>query len=241
VVVSAVVVADLAVEAHQEAGNDVMIMKTLAQNFLTEDEQQRITETVHRAEQITSGEIVPMVVSRSSDYSAAAITGSLLSSFLLSLGLSPLIGKALWLGSNNMLLFIAIFLILFFIFSLLTGYVPAIKRFFLSKKEIEREVEEHAITSFFQENLYKTKDANGILIFISVFEHKVIILGDSGINERIDPDSWKNIVSDTTAGIREHKQCDAICTAIEQVGTLLKDHFPIKDDDENELHNLIIK
>ncbi len=216
-------------------------MKTLAQNFLTQTEQEQITQAVHRAEQVTSGEVVPMVVSSSSHYPTATIIGGLLPAFLLSLVLTPLIGKMFWLGSNNMLLFICFFLPFFFIFFNLVQNVPAIKRLFLLKKEINREVDEHALASFFQENLNKTKNENGILIFISVFEQKVVILGDKGINEKIDSSRWRDIVSCITCGIKEHRQCDAICDAIEQIGTLLKDHFPIIKDDENELHDLIIK
>lgn len=236
--VSVEVAAVLEAVVPLEAGE---YMKTLAQNFLTGAEQERITRVVHQAEQITSGEIVPMVVSQSSHYPAATIIGGFLSAFLFSLALTPFIGKALWLGGNNMLLFVAIFLLLYFIFFMLIKHIPTIKRFFLLKNEIQREVEEHAVTSFFQEKLYKTKDENGILLFISVFERQVVILGDNGINERIAPDSWQNMVDRITSAIREKRQCDAICETIEQIGALLKDHFPIQDDDENELHDLIIK
>lgn len=216
-------------------------METLAQQFLTEKERDKITQTVHRAEQITSGEIVPMVVSHSSEYPAATIIGGFLLSFLCSLIGTPYIGKALWLGSNNMLLFVGCFVVLFYPFYLLVGRLPDLKRFLLIKKEIRHEVEEHAITSFFQERLYETREKNGILIFISVFEHHVVILGDSGINEKIDPGSWEKMVDHIITGIKNNRQCDAICEVIEEIGLILQSHFPIRDDDENELHDLIVR
>lgn len=216
-------------------------MKTLAQQFLTEQEQDKITQAVHRAEKITSGEIVPMVVSNSSEYPAATIIGGFMLSFLCSLACTPYIGKALWLGSNNMLLFVGCFLVLFYPFYLLVDRWPALKRFLLIKKEIRQEVEEHAVTGFFQEQLYETRGKNGILIFISVFEHHVVILGDSGINEKIDPGSWEKMVDHIVTGIKNNRQCDAICEVIEEIGTVLQSHFPIREDDINELHNLIIR
>ncbi len=216
-------------------------MNTLAQQFLTEKERDKITQTVHRAEQVTSGEIVPMVVSHSSEYRAAAIIGGFLLSFLFSLLGTPFIGKALWLGSNNMLLFVGCFLVLFYPFYVLVGRLPRLKRLFLIKKEISQEVEEHAVISFFEEQLYETREKNGILIFISVFEHHVVILGDSGINEKIDLGSWKKMVDHIIDGIKNNHQCDAICEVIEDIGSILQSHFPIRDDDENELHDLIIR
>ncbi len=216
-------------------------MKTLAQQFLTEQERDRISQAVHRAERITSGEIVPMVVSHSSEYPAATIIGGFLLSFICSLLCTPLIGKALWLGSNNMLLFVGCFILFFFIFYQLLGRLSSLKRLFLLKRDIRQEVEEHALTSFFQERLYETKEKNGILIFISVFEHHVVILGDEGINKKIDPGSWEKMVDHIIAGIKNNRQSDAICEVIEEIGGVLQSHFPIRKDDQNELHDLIIR
>lgn len=215
-------------------------MNRLSQSFLTLEERERVTLAVHQSELVTSGEIVPMVVSSSSHYPSASFVGGFLTAFLLSIILAPLIGKAFWIGSNNMLLFIALFLFLFFVFYQLVKNIPAAKRLFLLQKEIDHEVEEYALASFFREQLYKTKDETGVLIFISVFERKIVILGDNGINSKITPDDWQDVVTGITTGIRENRQCEAICDAIGQVGGLLKTHFPIKEDDENELHDLII-
>ena len=45
----------------------------------------------------------------------------------------------------------------------------------------DEEVQEAVLTAFFKEELYRTRDETGILIFISVFEHKVWVLADRGI------------------------------------------------------------
>jgi len=215
-------------------------MKTLAQNFLTADEQQRITRAVHRAEQMTSGEIVPMLISRSSDYPAATFLGGFLPGFVLALLITPIIGRFLWLGSNNMLLFVACFFLLFFLFFHLTERLPTIKRLFLLHGEARKQVEKQALASFFQEGLYQTSQDNGILLLVSVLEQQVVILGDRGIDEKVPPGCWQQTVEQVTQGIRRGEQCHAICQAIDRIGALLQDHFPIREDDTNELHDLII-
>ncbi len=103
------------------------------------------------------------------------------------------------------------------------------------------EIREEAINCFYNERLHRTRDANGILVFISVFESRVGILADSGINEKIDPHTWQEIIDELSGRIAKNNRCDVLCQAIERIGTILQDHFPHKKDDVNELRNLIIR
>lgn len=216
-------------------------MQTLAQQFLTEAEQNTISALVQQMEQQTSGEIVPMVVSASHSYPTAIIVGATVLAFPLSLLLMPVVSGLFWLGSQNVWLFITLFITLYGIFYGLVYRFSWLKRLFLSRSQIEAEVQEAAITSFFTEKLYKTKDANGILIFISILERKVWVLADAGINARIDLEQWQSIIDLITQGIKEKRQGEAICNAIVQIGNTLKTHFPVQENDINELHNIIIR
>ncbi|MDO8946240.1 MAG: hypothetical protein Q7U88_03670 [Desulfocapsaceae bacterium] len=216
-------------------------MQTLAQRFLTEAEQNRISTLVQQMEQQTSGEIVPMVVSASHSYPSAMIFGATLLALPFSLVLMPLVSTFFWLGSQNIWIFIALFMALYGIFYGMVQRFTWLKRLFLSRKQVEAEVQEAAITSFFTEKLYKTKDENGILIFISILERKAWVLADSGINAHIDQEQWQEIIGLITRGIKEKRQCEAICEAIIEIGRQLKKHFPVQDNDINELHNLIVR
>ena len=110
-----------------------------------------------------------------------------------------------------------------------------------SGKEIEEEVEEAAIINFFNEGLYRTRDETGVLIFISVFERKVWVLADRGIHQKVEEGQWDDIVQLIVAGIKQNRQAEAICEAVQKVGVKLKEHFPIKPDDRDELKNIIVK
>ena len=72
-------------------------------------------------------------------------------------------------------------------------------------------------------------------------EQKVWILGDRGINAIVEEKTWDNIVSELTLGIRNKNRCEAICKAVKKTGEILRVHFPAQKDDENELHNIIIR
>ena len=216
-------------------------MQTLAEQFLTDEERQQVDEATQRAEGLTSGEIVPMIVSESHAYPLAPIVGAVICALPLSLLLTPFIAAPLWLGHRDMWIFLALFCLLALPAHALIKRSASLKRLFLSKNQVDEEVGEAAVTAFFGEKLYKTREENGILIFISVLERRVWILADSGINQRIDQREWQEIVDLITRGIREKRQCAAICEAIDRVGEILREHFPISDDDRNELHNLIVR
>lgn len=216
-------------------------MKNLAQRFLSEDEQRKITEAVHTAEKLTSGEIVPMVVSESHSYPVAPIIGGVFFGLPTALLAARLLGGQLWLGTDNMWLFLAFFLVYYGTAYLTIVRVPRLKRFFLNPARVELAVQQGAEAVFYRESLYDTRDANGILLYISVFERRVWVLADKGINEKIDPHTWQEIVDQVATGVKKGKSCQSICEAVERIGRLLQEHFPIKDDDKDELHNLIIR
>ena len=218
-------------------------MKNLAQQFLTEEEQKQVIKSVQAVEKITSGEIVPMVVSSSYHYPLATMIGSLAVSLILATGFTVAVSiLRMWesLRTFDLWIFPAVFGAGFLITHELLKRLPLLKRPFITKREMEEEVEEAALTSFFRKGLNNTRDQTGILIFISVYERRAWILADRGINEKVPPESWKEIVDVVVTGIRQNRQAAALCEAIGRCGKTLKTHFPIKADDTDELDNLII-
>ncbi len=233
-------VAVLAAAVPLEDGN-IMKTKTLAEKFLTVAEQQKVTEVVREAERTTSGEIVPMIVSRSHDYPMAAVTCAVSMTLPSALLLTNLIGERLWIGSQNMWLFLGLFTAIYLLLYLLAAHSDRLKHFFLNPRHVEQEVKKGALSSFYSEQLHKTKDANGILLYISVMEQKVWILADSNITAKIDQQEWNSTVADLTTGIKSGKPAEAICEAVRRVGQILQTHFPYQKNDKDELHNLIIR
>jgi len=215
-------------------------MKDLAKQFLSENERARISTAVAEAEKLTAGEIVVMIIPASYHYPMANVIGA--AAFALALGmiLTPLIGGWLWIGSQNMWLFLGLFIVFFILFHEVVKHTLWLKRHFISHKEIDAEVEEAAVTHFFNHGLYRTRDKTGVLVLISVFERRVRVLADEGINAKVPEDQWDNIVKMITDGIKQKHAADAICAAVENIGDLLKTHFPVKPDDIDELENIII-
>lgn len=216
-------------------------MASVSEHFFSDEEQKKICATVHLAEMKTSGEIVPMVVSESGSYPLAAIRGATLIALLAALLLTGPVAARFWLNETNLWVFLSLFTPLFLGSHFLVNAVPALKRLMLFNDEMDIEVRDAAFSAFFTERLHKTRDSNGILIYISLFERRAWVIADSGISARIPCQQWEEVITLVTHGIREKNQCQALCQAIEMVGSVLEKEFPIRNDDLNELHDLIIR
>jgi putative membrane protein len=206
-----------------------------ASEFFTKEEQKKIEAAVKAAEMKTSGEIVPMVVDSSYDYPRSELIGA--GSLALATGLLV----SWWFGGESIWWFLPTFFIGFFVFQQLIRSFPDLKRKLIHPDELTEEVKEKALVSFLEQGLHETRDRTGILILISLFEHRVQVLADSGINEKVPENTWNEIVATIVAGLKSGDTCTAVCQAIERCGQLLEENFPRKDDDTNELPNLIIE
>jgi putative membrane protein len=195
-------------------------MKIRARDFASSAEKERIRQAVQAAERQTSGEIAITVVDESDRYREAALTGALSLASLLSLALS--------LGLHRVTIWFYIPVACLFIFPCLYLFrrFPHMKLAFLGHKRIADAVRERAVYSFFQKGVHKTEAETGILIFISLLERKVWILGDRGIHGKIGSDLWRSLAGEIVEGIRQGRPLDALCTVIEKCGVELARHFP---------------
>ncbi len=223
--------------APQEVGR----MKTSAQRFLTQAEQELITEAVHRAENKTSGEIVPLITSSSGDYLSSRIVASLCLALLAGLPLTHLLGQSFWLGPQNMYLFLGLLIVLYPLFHFMFYNFRSLQRFFLIEKEVTRRVQDAALAAFYAEELYRTKKENGVLLYISLLEQRVWILADRGINDKLNPVIWQELVTHLTAELKKGNGCTGICHVIDRIGSILEEKFPYEQGDQNELHDLILR
>ncbi len=219
-------------------------MKKLASKFLSEPEKQAIEACVKEVEKHTSGEIVPMVVSSSYHYPMSDMIGALVFALLISVGVTLAYSfQKAWGGvtAMDLWLFPAVFAVSFLLFHELVKRIPGLKRIFITKTEIAEEVEEAALTSFYRNGLSETRDRTGILIFISVFERKALVLADEGINAKVDTGVWQEVVDLVVDSIKARQQAEGICRAVRRCGELIRENFPVKSDDTDELGNLIVE
>ncbi|HEX9786369.1 MAG TPA: TPM domain-containing protein [Candidatus Binatia bacterium] len=204
-----------------------------AENVFSADEKERIHQAVVEAESKTAGEIVPMIVTSSARYTEIEILGLIVGLF------AGMIVEWFWSDPWG-----SAYLNLWPVIGALTGFllarVPAIKRLVAPKRRTAGAVHAFALASFTEHGLHYTRDHTGILILVSLLEHRIEVLADRGINEKVEPDTWQEIVMTLTAGLKSNQACDAFCKAIERCGDILATHFPRPEDDNDELPNRLI-
>jgi len=219
-------------------------MKSLAARFVSDADRQRISRCVQEVEKNTSGEIVPFVKSASYHYPAAALRAALAVSTLVAAAATAAEGFFMPWGSLGLLdlwIFPSVFAACFLVVFALARYVPVLKRLFISREEMTDEVEEAALTAFYRHRLAETRDRTGILLYVSVFERRVVVLADKGINEKVDRETWQQVVDIVLGGIRDGRPADALCEAVTRCGDLIAARFPLRAGDKDELRNLIVE
>jgi putative membrane protein len=205
-----------------------------AESFFSEEEKKKIAETTQRVESRTTGEIAVMVVDRSDPYREAEVLGGVIFGSLLAMVISLLFFR------ESLYAYIPLSFVFFFPFRFLGKRFPYLKPVFLGRKRMEETVRQRALLAFYEKGLYRTRFQTGIIIFISLFEHKVWVLADKGIYEKMTQEALNRFAQNVSRGIKEGRACDALCQAIEGIGQLLVEHFPITPGDTNELPNEVL-
>lgn len=208
-------------------------MADIISRYLSPEHQAAVQAAVREAESRTSGEIVPLLVAQSDDYREAAAQAAAVMAALLALVVS------LAVRDTSVWLFLPTAFILYLPALAMIRRLPWLKLAFTPTGRVNELVRLRAIRAFYERGLHRTRGENGILIFVSLLEHKVWILGDRGINAVIPPERWIAMASLLSAGIRDGRMAEALVATIAEVGDILRQHFPRRADDTNELPDLM--
>ena len=94
---------------------------------------------------------------------------------------------------------------------------------------------DHAAFVFDDLGMKKTKNRNGVLLYVSVPSRKVAVIGDAGIHAKSGQHYWDSVLELVLSDFREGRFCDGLCAGVERIGEQLREHFPYQRDDVNEL------
>ena len=196
------------------------------------EEKRIINQALMDAEDQTGCEIVVVVADASGRYDRGEdIFGLVLSLLVLSalwLGL-PLLqqaggSSASWEAAAAPLGLISILTVIFISFAAgawLATIFPALKMLFVARQEMEDEVSRAAQSSFFEYDLRKAKNGAGILIYISVFERMVQVLGDEAASAHLQDGDFQAICDEIRTGLKKGKAADGLVQAMAVISAKL--------------------
>lgn len=104
-------------------------------------------------------------------------------------------------------------------------------------KTCAEDVLDRAAWWFKQLKMEKTKQRNGVLIYIATESKKFAIIGDAGINAVVHKDFWESTKNAMLDYFKQNRFVDGVVYGVLEVGVRLKDAFPYQADDVNELND----
>jgi putative membrane protein len=201
-----------------------------------------VRRAVAVAEAESAGEIVPYVVAASDPYPGAAWKGAALGAMAAAfvawavhqwgglwgargggelffwMVLPPAAGGALGL--------------------LAVQLAPPLRRWLAGSHLMAARTHQRAAAAFVEQAVFETAGRTGILLFLSLFERRVVVLADRGIHARVEDGEWDALVARIVAGIRRGDPGTALAAAIEDCGDLLVRHgLPRPAGRSNELRD----
>lgn len=204
------------------------------QNRLSDRDRQEISAAIAQFEKRTSGELVGVIASSSDDYLYIPILWAALAALIL-----PAFHFTFDWPVNYFRVYelqMASFVILSLLFSL-----SPLKPILIPRKLKQTRAARLARQEFFRLGLHTTSNRAAVLIFVSLAEHYVEILADRGIDEKVHPDQWKDIVNRIVEAATKGRLREGFLNAIQSCGDLLVTHFPSGDDDQNQLPDELIE
>jgi uncharacterized membrane protein len=93
----------------------------------------------------------------------------------------------------------------------------------------------HARRRFNILKMDRTREHNGILLYIAPMARHFAFYGDSAINEKVGQEFWDTITTTLSDHFLRGDFCLGIIDAVDSCGSILSKYFPHRDDDINEL------
>ena len=220
--------------------------------LLSESDAERVSNSVALAEANSAGEIVTILTDRSDGYTDIALAWAALAGFtaLTVYSLFPefylgwidrltgawatewTIREVLALAAGGAILkFLGTLLIQLWQplkFALIPGFVKSAR------------VRGRAVTCFKVGAERRTHGRTGILIYLSMREHRAEIVADEAIASKVSDEVWGEAMAAMLAEIRQARIADGMIAAVERVGAVLAEHFPRAGNDVNELPDRLI-
>lgn len=221
--------------------------------WLSEADHARVSAAVEAAEAKTAGEIVTVVADRSDGYSDVALAWAAIAAFtaLVVLALVPefYLDKVDWLLDNwqhewtpsEVFTLAAVVAMAKFLAMLLLQLWPRLKFWLVLPPIKTARTLARAIDLFKVGAERRTHGRTGILIYLSMREHRAHIIADEAIASKVSPETWGEAMAAMLAEIKQGRCADGMIAAVERVGAVLAEHFPRAADDHNELPDRLIE
>lgn len=241
-------IADRALEIFERVGPVVLVATVVllalrawgqrrryrVESVMGEGAQTLVHAALVDVERRTVGEVVPVVLERSDRHAGAEWLSGLV---VLLAGTAMLEGVLPW---HAPWLLILVQLALGAVGFGLARSMPGWKRMFVSEARADEVTSEQALLEFQLLELHRTTGRTGVLLFVSLLERRVIVLGDSGIHAVVGEAQWQRTRDAVLAGVRRGNLAEGLVEGVRACGEVLAQHFPEKEGGRNEVPDRLV-
>ena len=226
----------------------------MARDFLlTEADRAAVSAAVSAAEGQSAGEIVTILAERSDQYRDIALLWSALTALLAmaALALAPQFALGLidrftdawqteWrpgaVFATGFIIASAVFVGVW-----LAQLWQPLRLILVPSPLKAARVRARAVTSFKIGAERRTHGRTGVLIYLSLAEHRAEIVADEAIAAKVAPEVWGAAMATLIGEIRAGRPAAGLVGAVDHVGAVLAEHFPRAEGDINELPDRLIE
>ena len=220
---------------------------------LSEADHARVSAAIAEAERSSNGEIVAVATPISDSYHDVALHWAVAALLLV---LAWAAWKPDWLmwwhGAltggwrpdptlGELLLFLMLFATVKFVAVLLILRWMPLRLLMTPRATKARRVRRRAIVVFKAAAERRTVGRTGVLIYLSMAEHRAEIVADEAITAVTAPDIWGEAMAALLVEVRQGRIAEGMVAAIGEVGAVLAEHFPRSDTDTNEIPDKLIE
>jgi putative membrane protein len=201
----------------------------VAHPFFSDEARARARDAVVDVESHTSAELVIAVRAESGSYrDADYLSGALLAlALLLVLLFHPY--------PFETLLWPLELAAAFALGALLCSRVPPLRRALVSRARRREAAQVRARAAFVDMGISRTRGRNGVLVFVSLFEHAVEVVPDVGVDVKALGEGWDEALAAMRAAVAPREDFGALLAAVKRLGPVLGATMPRAEDDVNEL------
>ncbi|MBB5711657.1 TPM domain-containing protein [Sphingomonas xinjiangensis] len=219
---------------------------------LSKADHDRVTAAVTQAELATDGEIVTVVAGRSDAYHDVALHWTVLAMLLVLALLAWMPMPVEWLHARLIdawsetpprwyLTFALLLMAVTFLVARVLLALDPVRMALTPGATKARRVHRAAMKLFRTAAEKRTKASTGVLLYLSLAEHRAEIIADEAIHSRVAPDVWGDAMAALIADVKDGRPGDGMAQAVAQIGAILTQHFPRSEGDTNELPDRLIE
>ena len=219
---------------------------------MNEADHAKVSAAIAAAEGGTDGEVIAIITERSDSYHdvglhyAVAVLFLVIASFAawpdqLEAWWTRLMGWTAPPGVQELLLLLLGFALFKFLVVLFAMRWMPLRLALTPGATKTRRVRRRAVMLFKAAAERRTVGRTGVLIYLSMGEHRAEIIGDDAITAVTTPETWGEAMVALLTEVKAGRPADGIAAAVGLIGAVLAEHFPKDGGDTNEIPDKLIE